>query len=130
MFNRNPQPSLLVKISPSPKQKKYLPVALQHGHSYLPQQGAGEPEAIPKLLSGRDTGSGNGRSVGILGKALRGRRQEAVIAPKVAPPLGPDHVKRAGEESLRRLGVESVDLYQLQAPDSQMPPKQCTRWGN
>ena len=73
---------------------------------------------------------GNGRSEGILGKALRGRRQEAVIATKVAPPLGPDYVKRAGEESLRRLGVESVDLYQLQTPDSQMLPKQCTRWGN
>ena len=37
---------------------------------------------------------GNGRSEGILGKALRGRRKEAVIATKVAPPLGPDHVKR------------------------------------
>ena len=64
---------------------------------------------------------GNGRSEGILGKALRGRRQEAVIATKVAPPLGPDYVKRAAEESLRRLGIEEVDLYQLHAPDSRMP---------
>ena len=64
---------------------------------------------------------GNGRSEGILGKALRGRRDEAVIATKVAPPLGPEYVMRAAEQSLRRLGVESVDLYQLHAPDSQMP---------
>ena len=64
---------------------------------------------------------GNGRSEGILGKALRGRRQKAVIATKVAPPLGPDYVKRACEESLRRLGVDSIDLYQLHAPDRQMP---------
>ena len=64
---------------------------------------------------------GNGRSEGILGKALRGRRQEAVIATKVAPPLGSDYVKRAAEESLRRLGIEDVDLYQLHAPDSRMP---------
>ena len=64
---------------------------------------------------------GSGRSEGILGKALRGRRDEAVIATKVAPPLGPEYVMRAAEQSLRRLGVESVDLYQLHAPDSQMP---------
>ena len=64
---------------------------------------------------------GNGRSEGILGKALQGRRKEAVIATKVAPPLGPDQVKRAAEQSLKRLRVEEVDLYQLHAPDSRMP---------
>ena len=64
---------------------------------------------------------GNGRSEGILGKALQGRREKAVIATKVAPPLGPDQVKRAAEESFKRLRVEEVDLYQLHAPDSRMP---------
>ena len=70
---------------------------------------------------------GNGRSEGILGKALRGRRQGAVIATKVAPPLGPDIVKRAAEQSLRRLGMEYVDLYQLHAPDSRMPISETMR---
>jgi myo-inositol catabolism protein IolS len=51
---------------------------------------------------------GNGRSEGILGKALQGRREKAVIATKVAPPLGPDQVKRAAEESFKRLRVEEV----------------------
>ena len=66
-------------------------------------------------------GYGNGRSEEILGKALQGRRREVVIATKVAPPLGPDFVKRAAEQSLGRLGIEEVDLYQLHAPDSHMP---------
>ena len=64
---------------------------------------------------------GNGRSEEILGQALKGRRGEVVIATKVAPPLGPDFVKRAAEQSLERLGIEDVDLYQLHVPDGRMP---------
>ena len=64
---------------------------------------------------------GNGRSEEILGEALRGRRHEAIIATKVAPPLRPDRVMRAGRESLRRLDIESIDLYQLHAPDGSVP---------
>ena len=64
---------------------------------------------------------GNGRSEEILGEALRGRRHEAVIATKVAPPLRPDRVMQAGRDSLRRLDIESIDLYQLHAPDPSVP---------
>lgn len=64
---------------------------------------------------------GNGRSEEILGEALRGRRHEAIIATKVEPPLRPDRIMRAGKASLQRLGVESVDLYQLHAPDGSVP---------
>ncbi len=64
---------------------------------------------------------GNGRSEEILGEALKGRRREAVIATKVAPPLRPDRVKWAMERSLRRLNVDSVDLFQLHAPDTRVP---------
>ena len=64
---------------------------------------------------------GNGRSEEFLGEALKGRRQEVVIATKVAPPLGPDRVKWAAERSLRRLGMDQVDLYQLHAPDNSVP---------
>ena len=64
---------------------------------------------------------GNGRSEEILGEALRGRRHEAIIATKVAPPLRPDRVMQAARESLRRLDIESIDLYQLHAPDRGVP---------
>ena len=64
---------------------------------------------------------GNGQSERILGEALEGRRQEAVIATKVAPPLRPDRVKRAAQQSLRRLGMDFVDLYQLHEPDNTVP---------
>ena len=64
---------------------------------------------------------GNGRSEEILGEALRERRQEAIIATKVAPPLRPDRVMQAGRDSLRRLDIESIDLYQLHAPDPGTP---------
>ena len=64
---------------------------------------------------------GNGRSEEILGEALRGRRKEAIIASKVAPPLRPDRIMQAGRASLQRLDVESMDLYQLHAPDRNVP---------
>ena len=67
---------------------------------------------------------GNGRSEEILGEMLKGRRQEVVIATKVAPPLDSDGIKRATERSLRRLGMDSVDLYQLHAPDTRVPIEQ------
>ena len=63
----------------------------------------------------------NGRSEEILGEMLKGRRQEVVIATKLAPPLDSDRVKWAAEQSLRRLGMDSVDLYQLHAPDTRLP---------
>ena len=47
--------------------------------------------------------------------------RKVVVATKVSPPLGPGRVKRAAEQSLRRLGVNSLDLYQLHAPDYRVP---------
>ena len=69
-------------------------------------------------------GYGNGRSEEILGRMLKGRREEAVIATKVSPPLGPDKVRRAAERSLQRLNMDYVDLYQLHAPDTGTPISQ------
>ena len=79
--------------------------------------------AIELGISFFDTAAvyGNGRSEEILGEALKGRRHEAVVATKVAPPLKPDRVKWAAERSLRRLDMSSVDLYQLHAPDNSVP---------
>lgn len=68
-----------------------------------------------------------------LGAALRGRRDDAVIATKfghsgypspladVGPKGGRAYIRAAVEGSLQRLGVERIDLYQLHSPDPQTP---------
>ena len=78
-------------------------------------------------------GSPHGASEELVGAALKGRRDEAVIATKfgmdMAGANGPDHgargarryVTRAVEASLRRLGTDHIDLYQLHEPDPGTP---------
>jgi aryl-alcohol dehydrogenase-like predicted oxidoreductase len=63
-----------------------------------------------------------------LGRALAGRRSKAVIATKFGWELDqerkgahPDYVRRAAEDSLRRLGTDYIDLYQLHKPDPGVP---------
>jgi aryl-alcohol dehydrogenase-like predicted oxidoreductase len=75
---------------------------------------------------------GAGHSEEVLGKALAGHRDEVVIATKwghtfdpVTRQRGgtdttPGYVRRALEASLRRLGVDHVDLYQFHVADA--PP--------
>ncbi len=71
-----------------------------------------------------------GVSEEILGKALRGRRDEVVVATKVFNPMGPGendrglsrrHILKAVDDSLRRLSMDYVDLYQLHQPDYTTP---------
>jgi aryl-alcohol dehydrogenase-like predicted oxidoreductase len=69
-----------------------------------------------------------GASEEALGRALRQRRHEAVVATKFGGrmPDGssgarPDYVGRACEASLRRLGMDHIDLYQLHFPDDETP---------
>jgi aryl-alcohol dehydrogenase-like predicted oxidoreductase len=67
-----------------------------------------------------------GESEEIVGKALRGRRDDVVLATKVHFPMGEGR-NRGGnsrrwiltevEESLRRLGTDRIDLYQIHRPD-------------
>ena len=71
---------------------------------------------------------GAGRSEELLGAALSGRRDEAVIATKFGMELDehrrgahPDYVRSACDDSLHRLGVEHIDLYQLHRPDPDVP---------
>ncbi|MFL5576966.1 MAG: aldo/keto reductase [Gemmatimonadaceae bacterium] len=71
---------------------------------------------------------GDGKSEEYLGRALTGRRDRAVVATKFGharSPFGagakPDHVRRAAEGSLRRLGMEVIDLYWLHQPDPGTP---------
>ncbi|MFI7218901.1 aldo/keto reductase [Micromonospora maritima] len=65
---------------------------------------------------------GNGLSEEMVGRALAGRRDDVVLATKAALPMGEDRNHRGGsrrwlvtalEDSLRRLGVDHVDLYQI-----------------
>jgi aryl-alcohol dehydrogenase-like predicted oxidoreductase len=67
-----------------------------------------------------------GESEEIVGKALKGRRDDVVLATKVFSPMGEDPNQRGIsrrwivtelENSLRRLGTDYIDLYQIHRPD-------------
>ena len=65
---------------------------------------------------------GKGVSESLVGKALVGRRDEVLVASKVGPsPEGtgfrPQEVRAACDASLGRLGIDTLDLYQLHWPD-------------
>jgi aryl-alcohol dehydrogenase (NADP+) len=74
-----------------------------------------------------DTADGysNGESEEIVGKALKGRRDNVVLATKAFMPMGDDPnqrgssrrwLTRAVENSLRRLQTDHIDLYQIHRP--------------
>ncbi|PSL02088.1 aryl-alcohol dehydrogenase-like predicted oxidoreductase [Haloactinopolyspora alba] len=67
-----------------------------------------------------------GASEEVVGKALKGRRDDVVLATKFGLPAGDDPNRRgtsrrwimtAVENSLRRLQTDHIDLYQIQRPD-------------
>jgi aryl-alcohol dehydrogenase-like predicted oxidoreductase len=71
-----------------------------------------------------------GQSEIIVGKALQGRRDQVILATKVYGKTGdlPNdqgnsrlHILKACEDSLRRLGVETIDLYQVHRPALHIP---------
>jgi aryl-alcohol dehydrogenase-like predicted oxidoreductase len=69
---------------------------------------------------------GDGSSERLVGRAIEGRRDEVLIATKVAPrPDGtgfrPDQVRNACRQSLDRLGISHIDLYQLHWTDDGVP---------
>ena len=68
------------------------------------------------------------RSEEYLGRALGRRRDEVVVATKFGSAVDeqrkgarPEYVRQAAEDSLRRLGTDRIDLYQLHTPDPQVP---------
>jgi aryl-alcohol dehydrogenase-like predicted oxidoreductase len=78
----------------------------------------------------------------LVGRALAGRRDEVVLATKVGlvpdmtlyptkvkvtPNGRPDHIRASIDGSLRRLGTDHVDLYQLHRVDPQVPIEES--WG-
>jgi len=75
---------------------------------------------------------GTGRNERLVGRALRGRRNQVVLATKFALQRGPDgsfigisgrpeYVRSACDASLRRLGVDHIDLYYQHRVDPQVP---------
>jgi len=65
---------------------------------------------------------GGGKSERIIGEAIRGHRDQVVIATKVWPlNLSPVLLRRAANRSLRRLGVDVIDLYQVHWPNPLVP---------
>ncbi|MDA0748936.1 MAG: aldo/keto reductase, partial [bacterium] len=69
-----------------------------------------------------DTAEGYENSEVILGKGLKGRRHEAVIATKVsAGNLSTEDIESACERSLKHLGTEYIDHYQVHWPSRKIP---------
>ncbi len=86
-------------------------------------------DAGVNMFDSADVYSG-GASEEILGKALKGRRDKALISTKATFTFGPGpndvgssrfHLIRAVEGSLRRLGTDYIDLFQLHAFDAMTP---------
>jgi len=75
-------------------------------------------------------GYSNGLAEEILGKAIKGRRDQVLISTKGSFRRGPGpndigssrhYLPRAVDASLRRLGIDYIDLYQLHAFDAMTP---------
>ncbi|HSU83773.1 MAG TPA: aldo/keto reductase [Thermoanaerobaculia bacterium] len=71
---------------------------------------------------------GSTESEEFLGRALQGLRGKVVLATKFGMKMDeqrqgarPDYVRRACEDSLRRLRTDHIDLYQLHEPDPSTP---------
>ncbi len=69
-----------------------------------------------------------GQSEEIVGRALKGRRDDVVLATKVFAEMGPGQNQRGNsrvwimrevEDSLRRLGTDHIDLYQIHRPEAE-----------
>ena len=75
----------------------------------------------------------SGQSEEFIGRAIRGRREQALIATKVSSRVGDgpndagasrQHIMDGCEASLRRLGTDYIDLYQIHWFDSDTPQEE------
>lgn len=72
---------------------------------------------------------GGTHSEELVGRALGARRSQVIIATKFGLPIDeqrpggarPEYIRQAVEDSLRRLGTDYIDLYQLHRPDPKVP---------
>jgi aryl-alcohol dehydrogenase-like predicted oxidoreductase len=92
-------------------------------------------EAVESGVNFIDTAPiyGSGRSEEVIGRAIKGKREGLVIATKcglkikdgaLAVDLSPAFIRKDLENSLRRLGVETIDLYQCHWPSDTTPYKE------
>jgi len=79
---------------------------------------------------------GGSQSEVFLGEALKGKRDQAVLATKFANPMGEGAWRRGGsrryvvqavEASLKRLQTDHIDLYQMHVPDADTPIEETLR---
>jgi aryl-alcohol dehydrogenase-like predicted oxidoreductase len=77
-----------------------------------------------------------GRSEEIIGKAIKSRRSEAIVATKFSGPTAEGvndrgasryHILQAVDASLKRLDTEYIDLYYLHRPDATTPISETLR---
>ena len=77
-----------------------------------------------------------GRSEEVVGKALKKKRDQVIIATKVSLPIGQGvndrglsryHIMREVENSLKRLGTEYIDLYYAHMPDHETAMEETLR---
>jgi len=68
-----------------------------------------------------DTAEGYRTSESVLGKALAGKRDQVVLATKLSGDHSQEHMDQAIENSLRALGTDYIDLYQLHSPKPEYP---------
>src|ERR1700678_4577356 len=92
-------------------------------------------EAGINLIDTADVYSG-GQAEEILGEVLRGRRHQVLVATKVRMSMGSGpndaglsrhHIISGCEASLRRLGTDHIDLYQVHEWDGQTPLEETLR---
>jgi aryl-alcohol dehydrogenase-like predicted oxidoreductase len=88
------------------------------------------------LFDTSDSYGGEGRSEQFLGRALKGKRQNVVLATKFASPMGEGPMRSGGsrryimqavEDSLSRLDTDYIDLYQMHFPDPNTPLEETCR---
>jgi len=88
------------------------------------------------LFDTADVYGNRGQSEEFLGAALKGHRREAIVATKFTGPMGEGplwsgasrrYVHEAVEASLRRLGTDYIDLYQIHGPDARTPIEETMR---
>jgi aryl-alcohol dehydrogenase-like predicted oxidoreductase len=103
-------------------------------HGYVRPGEVDEPEAIATIHRALDRGVtlldtaevyGPFTNEVLVGKAIRGRRAQVVLATKFGITGGADgsprNARRVAEASLRRLGIEVIDLFYLHRKDSNVP---------
>jgi predicted aldo/keto reductase-like oxidoreductase len=93
------------------------------GFGGIPIQRLGEAEAVPLVkrclelgINFYDTANAYTTSEGFIGKAIAGRREGLVLATK-STSRNPEKVMKHLQLSLERLGVDTIDLYQLHGVD-------------